>query len=311
MSPLLFWPSLSLIVFFVGDFLIYQSGENRYLGTQTLFAITVTAIPLSFIWLSNNYQTNLNSLSGYFWDTKDEFEEWLDVRVKRIFALRSRKARFFILATTILAVITVFFLGLPFKSTWLNILGLMGFVFIAGLNGHAAYGFLDMMYTLKEIASRPVKSPFYFPAELAVSKLQSYYSTTTLLVTSGYILLAASVWEGPYGITPQMQIWLIISAFYPLAMFFWSFFQIHIIMQHIKHANIQVVNHEIQKLLPRALEEKKDGSMKQLTSLIELQDKMASMKEWPIEIQATITFTVTLVTAIIQIVIAIVNTLKP
>lgn len=311
LSKWLFWPFVGTVAFLAGILILNLSNETVFLWTQIFFTSMSVCIPLVFIWLNDNFKAALSPLSNILWDDDAEFESWVETRKRRLFTFASPIAKLLISLAVVLALITIFSLGLPFKLLEVNVIALIGFVFLTIQNAHSAYTFLDFLVTAHEIANRPIKPPFYINTKYVISKLQSYYSSLTLFITGGYFAMAIAIWQGPYGITPELQIWLSFGAFYPLASFFWLFFQSHIIMQRIKHANLVAINQEIQATYKQTMSKKSNEKFEQLSKIMELQDKVASLPEWPIELQGTITFAITLITAIIQVFVSVSGLFRP
>jgi hypothetical protein len=50
-----------------------------------------------------------------------------------------------------------------------------------------------------------------------------------------------------------MLVWLACVAFYPFAVFPWSFFQIHILMRNIKQSHLEIINSKVQGELTKVL----------------------------------------------------------
>lgn len=311
LSKWLFWPLIGTVTFFIGILIINLSKETGYFWTQIFFTGMSIGIPLVFIWLNDNFRAALYPLSNILWNDSADFDSWVETRKRRLFTFESPVAKLLIVLAVALALITIFLLGLPFKSLGVNIIALIGFAFLTIENAHSAYTFLDFLITAHEIANRPINPPFYINTKYVISKLQNYYSSLTLFITGGYFAMAIAIWQGPYGITPELQIWLSFGAFYPLASFFWLFFQSHVIMQRIKHANLVAINQEIQTTYAQTMSKKSNEKLEQLSKIMELQDKVALLPEWPIELQGTITFAIAFITAIIQVFVSVSGLFRP
>jgi hypothetical protein len=86
-----------------------------------------------------------------------------------------------------------------------------------------------------------------------VHKLHNYYLTQTFFLVFYYVFLVIAIWQGPYGFNKPMLVWLACVAFYPFAVFPWSFFQIHILMRNIKQSHLEIINSKVQGELTKVL----------------------------------------------------------
>lgn len=206
---------------------------------------------------------------------------------------------------------TISWLGFPFQTLTANILAVLGFIPLLIICGQGAYLLLDLLLVLRELVNLPPKVSFYLQSHPAIARLQNSFSSASLIVMLAYICLVLSIWQGPYGFSLEMQIWLTVLAFYPISMFFWSFFHVHILMLNVKNSHIKIVNKEVQETLERVLKNKKNDDVDRLEKLMGIQNKVQAMKEYPVEFQGTLTFIATFATVLIQIIISVRELLKP
>ena len=82
-------------------------------------------------------------------------------------------------------------------------------------------------------------------------------------------------------------------------------------MQNIKNLNIEIINREVQRTLDYVLKNQKTDDVERLEKIMGIQNKVQTMKEWPIEFQGILTFIATLATVLVQIIISARELLKP
>lgn len=307
----IYWSAIGILGFTMWEIVIRAFGDKHFLWTQLLFGGGIALLPMTYVWMSHNFQNIMRILSPLLWSDNAEFEGWLEVRATRVFTLNSWQARLVTGFIVISALITVILSRLPFNSSVLNFLALIGFTPLLVVCGQGAYILTHLLVTLREIVRRPPKVPFFMLSHSAISGLQNYYSATAVVVTLAYICLVIAVWQGPYGLSLEMQIWLTVLAFYPLSMFFWSFFQVHILMRNIKQSHIEIINQEVQLTLEKVLSRNENEDVERLDKVMDIQNRIQTTKEWPVDLQGTLTFLIALTTAIVQVMISIVGILKP
>jgi ABC-type multidrug transport system fused ATPase/permease subunit len=177
---------------------------------------------------------------------------------------------------------------------------------------------LDLLTTLRELVLRSVHIPFFMMEHRVISKLQNYYAFVGSTVAFAYLWLVVATWRSPYGLSNNvLQVWLTILALYPLAIFVISFQQIHIFMRNIKLSHLAVINREVQEALSnvQTSSSKNLDDAERLEKLMDIQTKVENVREWPIGSQTTfafiVSFIITFVTAITQVIIAYMRVQKP
>lgn len=312
----LFWPVLGLAAFVSGELIRRYYGADHYWLIQFLFSMGVVLLPLIYIQFSHFFQATIKD-SPIFWENEVALDCWLEARVKRIFTFNSRGSIAVTALITVPGLITILVMGLPSKFRSLNIFGLIFFAAILTLCGHGLYMCLDLLRTLHELVMRPIHVPFFMMEHSVISKLQNYYAFVGATVSFAYIWLVVATWMSPYELSNGvLQTWLTVLAIYPLAIFIVSFQQIHVFMRNIKLSHLALINKEVQEAL-RQVQNNPAKSLEdaeRLEKLMDIQSKVEGVKEWPIGSQTTLAFTVsfliTLVTAITQVIIAYVRVQK-
>lgn len=307
----LYWLIIGTTGFIFGEFLFNYLGEQPFIIDRVIGAYTITIIPILNIWLFYSFRKTLKEIINSVWERDEAAESWLQERESRIFTLRQLPAKLVTGFIVISGLITIAMLGLPFRSTTTNILGVIAFTVLLWFCGQTLYISFDLLVTLRDIVNKPTDVPFMLLPNPAVSKLQTYYSTAALTITFLYTSLVVAIWQGPYGINTVMLIWLTVLAFYPTSMLVWSFTQIHTLIRNIKHSHLKIINDEIQKNLRRISKSNSVDDVDRLDKLIKIQGEVSSIKEWNFAFGNSITFVLTSLAGVIQVIISIREILKP
>jgi hypothetical protein len=177
----IYWPGIGLLAFLGGELILTATNDHKYFLTQLFFAILIGSLPISFIWLGNNFQHTFKELCDILWDSSEECEVWIGTRIRRIFTLKTFVAKVVVLGSLVLASITVLSLGLPFDSLISNVIGFGAFLFLTFIGGVGGYTLFDLLVVLSEITRRPANVPFYLFPNSSIEKLQNYYSMAVMV----------------------------------------------------------------------------------------------------------------------------------
>ncbi|HNN14800.1 MAG TPA: hypothetical protein PKL78_14660 [Anaerolineales bacterium] len=310
LSYWLFWPIVGLLSFIGSEIVIRFYAEKYLLITRMIFAACIAIFPLIVIILSRQFRPTMKSLSDLAWDNAAEFEDWCTEKEWRIFSSATQPAKVVVTVVVFAGVVTILIIGLPLRDLTASLLGLGGFVIVMSICGMGGFVLIELLITLVDLVRRDMHVPFFLLPHPAFTRLQNYYSLSAVFVTGSYVLLVVAVWQGPYGLTLGMLVWLAILSFYPFSMFIWSTFQIHTLMQKAKQVHIETANSRVQAALKRTMERNDTKDYEQLEKAMNIQIQVQKISEWPIAVSGTVTFLVTIVPAIVQTIIAIINAIK-
>jgi len=297
-----FWLSLGTTSYFLGDLLIRLFNERGFFVTQMFFAGCAGTFPIVIEGFSQRFQETMRSLSAILWNDKTQFEEWLTEHTIRLFTLSSWPARIITSGVTLLALATVFLLGMPFRSTILNCFALFGFVLLLIICGQGVYMLLSLLITIRQITHRQPNVPFYRLPHPAITELSDQCALASLLIGIAYIALVIAISQGPYGFSVEMQSWLAALAFFPISMFFWSLIQVRTLMRNVKQSQLDIINAEIERNLQRVLNGEELEVVQRLEKVMEIQSRIQAIQEWPIAAQGAVAFIVTFTTLAVQII---------
>jgi hypothetical protein len=304
------WPLIGLITFITHQILVYYFNERDYFLTSAFLSIFICLLPIIYAVGPVAFFDSVKPLIPII-DEKLGFDRWLHTRIERIFTFKSTYSRILTITVVIAGAITVNITEPLYTSNATKIFDFSAFILLLFICGQGAYVALDLIVSIKEIVNMPLVMSFYAKQSSIIKHIQRYFYFLTIKVTLIYAMLAIAVWAGPYGLNRAMQAWLIVLSLYPIGMFLWFFFQIHVLMLNIKQSQIIMANKEVQKLWGQVVRGDKFDVADDLTKMMDIQDRVEKFKEWPIQLGSTITFLVTLAAAVTQTVIAVVQILKP
>ena len=259
-----FWIIVAIVSFVSGEVLLSLFGERRFLTTRLLFAIGYATYPTVVTWAHSAFASAMQGMSSVLWRENCEFISWLGATQQRVFTLRSSAAKAVVFAVTAAAIITTVIVGLPFRSALLNSLSLMMLTPFLMICSQISYLLADLLLTLRHVVRRDADVQFYQVPHPAITNLQGYFASLAVLVTIAYGLLVLAAWNGPYGLSPVMLVWLSVLAFFPFSMFTWSSYQIHILMHQVREKNLAIADTLVQTALLDAQSNPNAGSLEEL-----------------------------------------------
>ena len=278
-----FWPVVGLVGYALSEIAVNLLAEGGLLATRLIVCLVFFGFwPTAFIWLFYAFRGTMLKCSAVLWTDDPNFENWLTDRQGRIFTLRRWPVRLFILVALVLGLSTLVGLGLPFRSSLLNGLLLIGVALAAIVGFQGTYMVLDLMATLGQLVKRPARLPFFYLPHPAITQLQKYYTMHAGFVVVAYILGVIAVWLSPYSLQPLILAWLSILAISPLLMLFWSFFLVRGLINRLKQAQIEAINRQIQTEYQKIVQTDDPTAPSHLKDLMEIQTKIIALPEWPL-----------------------------
>jgi hypothetical protein len=297
------WTIIGVSGFLLGEIILRLFEEKRYLITQLFFPAIIIIFPIAITYIKDEFIKLTFSLKDVFWECEEQYEKWINKKVKNIFSLERWPA---IIATTLLVIfeiLSIIYLGLPFNHNIVNWIALISLSLPLTFCSHSAYLFFLLTFSLIELANRDGKIPFLLLSFPPIRNIQSFYSRVTIMVIAAYGFLLIMIWTSPYSFVLMTQVWLGILALYPVGFLICTFIYSHKIMVKIKDDQTQQVNNLIKSVTNNIESSVSIRNLLKINKLLELQNKVQKMKEWPINMEFSLTFFATLLTAIIQIII--------
>jgi len=311
----IFWIGMGVIAFINSEVIVYaydEDGLMPFFLLRLILAIDFAGFPITIVLLSRGFVRTMQAVSPIMWDDASDFESWLEKRQKRIFTLQSRysKVTAFLIG---ISVTTSFVLsGIPLQNPVSIVYFLIAGTLFTFIGGQTAYIILDLLVTLAELVKRDIRVPFFRIPHPAITRLQNYYASVALIMTAGYLSLVIAGWQSPYGLFNASVIaWLSILAFFPLTLFILSILQIHLLVSKIKDAQLDMANKLVQNLVQRAGNNLDVKTYEQLEKAMTIQSMVQDMPEWPISFATIFSFLITAGTALIQIVLPLLEVFNP
>ena len=311
----LFWLGIGVLAFISTEIMVRVYEEDEILNFPALriiMAIIWAGFPITLTWLSHRFYETLQFASDAFWNDPVEAAEWLQKRHKRIFTFQSGYSKLIAFFIGVSVTLSYSLGGIPIENLVPKIYFLITGTLVAFMGGQTAYIVIDLLVTLTELTRRNVQIPFFRLPHPRITRLQNYYAISALIMTAGYILLIIAGWQSPYGLSnPGVITWLSLLAFFPLALFIWSSTLIHTLVTRVKESFLELVNKQVQTLFQKTEEIPDIKTYDQLEKAMNLQVKIQSLPEWPFSFASIFTFLITLSTAVIQVIIPLLNVLNP
>jgi len=310
-------PALGLGVFIFGEAALTALDDRDFRTTQAIFAIGIGVGPALLIFLSHWFDSTLrgdgtDSLASVLWHPcdghaqthKEAFENWLSRWQRHTFGLKTRRARLIVCCVEAAGIATLAWSGLPFQSPIANAGCVVQYALLLWFSGQAAFTMVQLLRLLTALGSRQVHVPFSRLPHPAFSALSRYYSWLALLNVLGYGALAVALWQGPYGLSVPMLVWLTVLAVLPVTMTTWSFVQIHTLLRRAKQHHLDEAN----ALVVTAMNTAGTGRAADLEAVqnaLAIQTHVQGLSEWPFGLSSTVAFAASLVPAVTQIAVAL------
>lgn len=283
-----YWVLVGLLFFILQEIFTRISGDTNFLIMRALFGFYLSLIAIIIINLKLFFPTVIQGCDEIINFPSENTSDWVNDKIIEMGTFSTVAVRFFAILLVSLIITTVLLLGLPYKSTLSNIVFLLTLVPFSIVSAHAVFGVAKLLGLLPGLVRYPITPPFYLSKHPAIGLLSSFYSRTTISAIGVVLALFLIVWQTPYGFDPLLIGWLIFVSFLPLALFLWTFYQIHILMRRIKHVSIKLINNRVQEQLNLVLENSDKNSADELEKLMKIQDMVEKMREWPFALDGTI-----------------------
>lgn len=305
--PIVFWGGISILAFGIATFLIQQFSENMSLETVAAFCSLFTLIPMSHIQDYQRFYQLIEKLIDLFkLDSKIQVNIYF--KLNRIFSLKNPVMWMVSLTANMACTAILLYLGLPFKSTLLNVLAMIGFEVIVFFGGQSVYTTLADLNLLREFASISPRTGFLTTFPLRLQEFSTiYYLNSSFHILLIYVTLLLMVFRGPYPVSFILMALLVTVALLPTTYILYFVYQIHMIMISIKQKNLETLDRKIGDYWKTHFE-KADLSNEEtecLGKLLELRMKIQHMSEWPWDIPGSIGFFISTSISITQTIFAI------
>jgi len=289
----IYWPIIGFIFYTVSELLIFYFKEKRYFICQLFLVLGIYSWPVAYIYFSKKFSSVIRNLYKIFWQNEEGAIEWYDYHAKRTFTLNTIYSKIIFLLVFILLIFTLLYLGLPFYNNKLKIIAFFGFSLIAFIGANAVPMLFNIFITLQDLVKLVPKTPFFMFPHRSLIKLKNYFFSITSIVTIAYFCLIITFKNSPYGLDFLSKLWLTFLAIFPIGLFFWSLFKIRELILIAKYNQIKLINDRIQIQLKGLLNDD-EKSINNLKKYMDIQSKIISISEWPIDLKSIIALVIAL-----------------
>ncbi len=281
----------------IQELLLRAAGESSLPLFRTLLIYwSFTILPIVLIYFSHQFQLTLNKTKSFLIPPNiNNYKSWVLQKNDDFFSFKSWPIRIsvLILGSSILATILSF--QKLYHSVFPNIIVYVLILLGALVGSHGVYFVFATLYFLSQFVKYPINVPFFTIQNEELKYIQGFYFRAALVVLFCYFYLIYMVWSTPFSFSGLILFWLSFAGFCPLVLFLWSYFQIHILMVRIKQSFINICSSKIQIVMKELDNNLSSDNVDKLLKLMETQSNVEKLSEWPININSSITFLVTLV----------------
>lgn len=279
-----------------------------FIWTELFFAyFIVAALPAAVLYAADIFENIPVQFSGYFDINSKALSDWANQEGYKIFDIDYKPMVLASIWVNMLGTLTLLALA-PFKSPIFEILNIISLQPVFFICGYMACILTRLAIAQHRLVNIPISFPFLNRGHRVVGKLSGYVYTLATAGLVEYLGLFVAVRLGPIRNSNLMAVWLIGLAITPILIFAFGVYQIHLLQREIKLKNLDAINLEVQKIFHEfKMTPSKDVAEKFL-KIIEAQDRIEAIKEWPIALGSILTLIMALAAAIGQILVSI-NTL--
>ena len=302
----IYWPVIGLIFYIFYELLIFYFKENRFFISQLVLILGPYSWPVAYIYFSKTFKPVISDSYKIFWQNKEDAIKWYNCHAKRMFTLNTMRSKIIVSIIFVLLVITFLYSGFPYTNNKMKIISLFSFFLIAFIAANAVSTVCEMFITLQDLAKLKPKIPFFMFPHISLAKLQSYLFSMISFMTIAYFSLIIAFKYSPYGLSFLYMLWLTFLSIFPIGLFFWSLFKIHDLITIAKYDQMKLINDKIQIQLKGLLNDD-EKSIDNLKKSMDIQSKIISISEWPIDLKSIIALIIAFLPLFFQMYIQLLN----
>ena len=287
---------VGIIIFLLEELSLRALGETSLLPIRLIVIYGgFTVFPIAAIYLSRRLRFILNKIrSSIVPPSINNYELWVSKKIDDFFSFKYWPIRISVLLIGTAVLVTILSMQKPFPTILPNIIVYISILPIVYVGSHGYYFVIAILHFLSRLVRYPINVPFFRIQSVEIKYIQNFYFRTSLLILLIYFYIVFTAWQSPFGFSEPVLFWLSILGFCPLAMFLWSFFQIHVLMSRIKQIYLDVCTEKIQIAIKELDKKMTTSGVDKLLKLMEVQGKVEKLPEWPVNINSTVTFIITL-----------------
>lgn len=297
-----YWLVVGTLFFLLGEMLMRAIDEPIYFRTRlSVTYVGFCAFIIAAIYSGDSFAATLMKLETVIEAPMDDYGDWVKAKTTEFFTLSTKTSRIVVLSIGLAATVTASWLTEPTSPPILNVIfiaSMVPFYFVGALS---VYSLAALLRFVAQVVRYPVKVPFFAMNQSGIRDLSGFYMRTALIVLLAYIWLVATVWLSPYDFTVPVLVWLTLIGFFPLAMFLWSFYQIHILMHRTKAKDTSLISKHVQDALFELQASPSKDAAEKLSELMTIHRKVEDLRDWPVSAGGILTVGVTALVPAINI----------
>lgn len=318
---ILFWGGVAgLLTIFSYVILSWETEQISPIMVFSFWSL-MAIVPISHLDMSRDF-SNIAKCLGDFFDLEEEkFLGWYNKQIDGIFSARNPVMWGVAILVNTVCTVVVFYLGLPLKSTILNVLAMISFQVVVFFNSESIYALLAELLLLKELVDRSPRPHFYQSVPSAVRRLTTLYLKSATYILLVYLAVLVTVATGPYGIPIVLMLVLVGIAVFPAIYILYIMSQLHKLMVKIKEETLAIIDQKISETLRGdwinsddkkilgdiEIDRSEIDRVEYLSKLMDIRDRAEKMREWPWDLKSRVTFIISLLTGAVQVVAAVLD----
>lgn len=266
-------------------------GSREFLLSPALFSLVFSVEGLAIVWVSKVMEKFSHSLYNFVDLEKQEVHDWYVKQLDKIFDTKSMiilGSSICVLGTSSVAYVTqwykrtdIWFGNAPCEIAFTVLMVFVSFFLGAGLS----VLFRSAVFVAR-ISDLPIKISIYQHPQTSVKALGSMFFKLSLAAAGIYALYIVAILVSPFQLSVVAFIWMIGMGLVLIGYFIIPQYQVHDLMAMVKHQRIRDFAENLEKAFHDAIEQPTSENVARLKELIELQEHLNAMSEWPFSIQA-------------------------
>ena len=278
----LIWTILPFVVFLIDKLLTVRAlGSHTLWKPLAVWALFSGACSINVVWTSRQSQKSASVLAESVTIPIENFRRWYEERLQ--WAFRSRSALAIALTVLVLFSGTAFAIVSNFTNgrTTLALIrtGLYTVTVIGpGCLWPTVIGTCLLGHKLSKL---PLKIPIYQAPRTSIKALGSLFFRLTLATIGCYIIVLVALALSPEAKSPLGLVWGTATGVAILLGFVIPQAGVHRLIVKAKHEKLRSLSLHIEGAMDNALGDPSEENLAQLKDLLEIQNRLNDMSEWP------------------------------
>jgi hypothetical protein len=285
---------------------IYKSPIHYF--TELFFAyFIVSALVATILYIGDVFDSIPTRFSKYF---EHDLSEWAEREGFKIFDRRYWPMWIISIWVNVLGTITLVVVTNPSGSTVKNSLFIASVQPVFFLCGYTCYFLTALGIAGRRLVKLPLATTLLERGHRLIGTLSGYVYFLAFGGLVEYLGLLIAVRLGPTRQSSLMAPWLIGLSITPIIIFAWGIYHVHVLQREIKIRNLELLNLEVQNVLIELKDKPTKESVEKLAKMVDIQERLEGIKEWPLALGSVLTLILALAAAISQILTSLSNFFK-